>query len=149
MPYTYDGDISGTLDENLEPYDLEELGIEGEEVYMWSCGCKTLLEEPSDCDYEPEDSDSENIQSSEPCNFNFHVSEHDLEDMHIKIKDILESFGTHREEIFNTMISDQNLNNFSPDMVIFYRKQYCKYKIALQILDCIKQSHRCIFYIDL
>jgi hypothetical protein len=149
MPYTYDGDISGTLDENLEPYDLEELGVEYEEVYMWKCGCKTLLDELCDCGYESEDSDSENNQGSEPYSIDFHVSEHHIEDINTKIQEILESFGTHREEIFNAIISGQNLNNFSQDMAIFYRKQYCKYKIALQILDCIKESNRCIFYIDL
>lgn len=150
MAHTYSGDIEGTLDEVLDPYDLETLGIYYNEFYEWPCGCKTLIDETCECcreGYEELDHyrDGElDTSYADLCHLEYYVGEHDVASIKESVKNILESFGNYKEEILN-----ETFANIPENLLQNYKKLYAKYKIGIQILDYIKDTDVCVFYINM
>lgn len=148
MPYDYYGDIHGTLDEVLDIYTLENLGIEAENLYTWSCGCKTSLNESPDCDCEIED---ENVQSSIISCVIYNVFEHHIEVIKEAIDEILLNFGEDRETFFNLALnpSTENIYNFSQEKLREYKELYALYKFGTMLLNYIGDVNTCVFYFDI
>ena len=147
MPYSYYGDISGTLDETLDIYTLENLGIEAEKLYTWTCGCKTLYEELAECDCEIE---GENVQSSEPCCIEYHVSDYHIDIIKEALDEILLEFGEDRESFFNMMLDPLSGSSYSfnEEKINTYKELYALYKFGNMLYEYIKEVHICSFYFD-
>ena len=138
MSYNYCGDIQGTLDENLDIYKLENLGLEIVEYYTWTCGCKTTLGEKSDCDCEGENIQSENITYIE-----INVYEEDIETIKEALDEILLGFGEDKEKIFN------NTLNFPEDKLTEYKELYALYKFGTKLYIYMLENNICSFHFNL
>jgi hypothetical protein len=147
MPYSYYGDISGTLDETLCIYTLENLGIEAEKLYTWTCGCKTLYEELSECDCELE---GENVQSSEPSCIEYHVSDYHIDIIKEALDEIVLEFGEDREEFFNMMLDPLTGSsyNFTEEQMNTYKELYALYKFGNMLYEYLVDTPICILYFD-
>jgi hypothetical protein len=144
MPHNYYGDISGTLDENIDIYTLENLGLELDEYYTWTCGCKTTLDEPTDCDCEIE---GENVQSENITYIEINVYEEDIETIKEALNDILSDFGEDREEYFNMRLNNsQEQSSFSEDKLITYKELYGLYKFGTELYEYLVDATICSFH---
>jgi len=148
MSYTYHGDISGTLDENIDIYTLENLGIELIEYYKYTCGCKTTLNEPSECDCEIE---GENIQEETPCTIEFNIYEEDIETLKEALNEILLGFGEDKESFFNLMINleEQSSFIFTEEKMNTYKELYALYKFGNNLYTYLIDTNICTFYFDM
>ena len=154
--YTYYGDINGTLDETLCIYTLENLGIEAEKLYSWSCGCKTLYEELAECDCEIE---GENVQSSEPTCIQYHVSDYHIDIIKEALDEIVLEFGEDKEEFFNIVINpslesshnftqEQSSHSFNEEQMNTYKELYALYKFGNMLYEYLVDTNICSFYFD-
>lgn len=148
MPYDYYGDIQGTLDESLDIYTLENLGIQAENLYTWSCGCKTSLNEPPDCDCEVEE---ENTQSSIISCVMYNVYTHHIEVIREAIDEIILNFGEDKETFFNLIIDPEERSsyNFTQEKLSEYKELHALYKFGTMLLNHIADVGICAFYFDI